>query len=886
MFLRCECVKLQFKSSFFGINCVYWTLLFQNYEIVNYCIGPNAQILAGDSMEVDYENLLKDYLVETRELLDVAEQSVLDLEKGYHLDHINTLFRAIHTIKGNSAIFDLPPITSLSHSFENLLNQLRKTEIPPSDAEISMFLNCIDVLKELNEDIEGGRSKDVTSLIKNVESFLTHSIDNGENTEPVSGIYSLPKKSVQKTKNENDSVSKGKVLIPKSYLEKAETEQLYLFLVKFSGDNRLNGDSPEFLNELSRSAQILKSGILENSNGASANGSSNSVHYAILMCNADRERLMETSPIPLISATTIFAPNGKEIIPKVNSISSDSQDEKRIDIGKGKDIPADSYLKIPLPLLDHMINLAGETIIVRNQLLQKIESYEDSSLLAIVRNLSQLITSSQESVMRTRLQKLEALYKKIPRLIHDLERTTGKEVDLLLEGGEVELDKNLIDSISDPITHMIRNSVDHGIESPSERLAAGKPSKGRVILSAALRGGNVILKVEDDGRGLNYERIKEKAIEKGILTKEEGERKTTEELSELIFAPGFSTAQSVSSTSGRGVGMDVVKMNFQKAGGTVSISSLPGEGTSVIASLPQTLSIINCQMVRTSDMLLAIPQQNISELILMDKKSVSFVEKKEVYQLRGHLLPLLDLRNVFDLEIDDIQNDANRYIVVVHTEKHKFGLVVEEIENPEEIVVKPLSKDLAKINLYTGAAILGDGNVALILDITGITKFLKLQPNIKEELRSTIKKEDRQKIHYLLFSVRSQMFGLDSKHVLRIELTDPKNFEKVMDREIMQYRGEIVELCRLDRYFNLNTKMRDEEKTMILIQTSRGKKGILVHEIHNVSEEIGSFAQNEDQSSGVVGNGIVLEETVIVINPITILDKVTKNLTREEVGQV
>ncbi|TGM95200.1 chemotaxis protein CheW [Leptospira dzoumogneensis] len=839
-------------------------------------------------MEVDYENLLKDYLVEARELLDMAEESILELEKDYQPEQINTLFRVIHTIKGNSAIFDFPLITGLAHSFESLLNQFRKKETKPADREIGLFLDCIDALKEMNERRNSVPDSKVSELVSRINESLKADERSGEDEKPRFGLFTPPKKD----KPVNPSPSKegerilfkdGKVLIPKSYIVKAEQEASSLFLIKFQQKDPQDKNCSDVIEKFSGIGMVLSHGDFNGKNGSYSNGSENKIHYAVIMYSADKESFLELSPVSLLSASTIFKPELKEN-PQVSLPTSDRSAKPVVEAEsqtKLKEVSAEHYLKIPLQLLDHMINLAGETIIVRNQLLQKIESYDDPSLLSIVRNLSQLITSSQESVMRTRLQKLESLYKRIPRLIHDLERTTGKEVELFLEGGEVELDKNIIDSISDPITHMIRNSVDHGIESPEERALAGKPKKGKIHLSASLRGGNVILKVEDDGRGLNVDSIKSKAIERGLITEEEANRKSPEELSEFIFSPGFSTAKSVSSTSGRGVGMDVVKMNFQKAGGTVSVSSRQGAGTSVIASLPQTLSIINCQMVKTSGMLFAIPQQNISELILLDRRSLSYLENKMVYQLRGHLLPLINTGVLLGLSSDRLEEEKDKYIVVVHTEKHKFGMLIEEIENPEEIVVKPLSKDLAKINLYTGAAILGDGNVALILDISGISKFLKLHTNVKEELRSKTVREIGEKEHYLLFSVNKQMFGLDSRSVIRIEQVDPKYFERVMDREVIQYRGEVVELCRLDRYFNLKEEEKDVERTMILIQTSLGKKGILVQEIHNVVGEIDSFSKNEDQSSGVIGNGIVFGQMVIVIDPIAVLKKIGKDIVRQ-----
>ncbi|PJZ25941.1 chemotaxis protein CheA [Leptospira hartskeerlii] len=841
-------------------------------------------------MEVDYENLLKDYLVEARELLDMAEESILELEKNYQPEQINTLFRVIHTIKGNSAIFDFPLITGLAHSFESLLNQFRKREIKPADKEISLFLDCIDALKEMNERKESVSDSQVSELMSRInESLKTEDEKSEEKEKPRFGLFTPPKKNkplILPSSTEGTSFKNGKILIPKSYITKAKHGCFSLFLVKFREKDQEDKNYSRAIEKFSDLGIVLDHGDFEGKNGTHSSLSENRTHYLILMYSKDKESFMKLSPVSLLSVSTIFRPQLNEspsVSQSISDRSSRPTSEPESNPSKSKEVSAEYYLKIPLQLLDHMINLAGETIIVRNQLLQKIESYDDPSLLSIVRNLSQLITSSQESVMRTRLQKLESLYKRIPRLIHDLEKTTGKEVELFLEGGEVELDKSIIDSISDPIMHMIRNSVDHGVESPNERVSAGKPRKGKIHLSASLRGGNVILKVEDDGRGLNIDSIKNKAIERGLITREEAQRKSPEELSEFIFSPGFSTAHAVSSTSGRGVGMDVVKMNFQKAGGTVSVSSKQGIGTSVIASLPQTLSIINCQMVKTSGMLFAIPQQNISELILLDRRSVSYLEKKMVYQLRGHLLPLINTGEILGLSSDLSADRNDKYIVVVHTEKHKFGMLIEEIENPEEIVVKPLSKDLAKINLYTGAAILGDGNVALILDISGISKFLKLHTNVKEELRSKTIREITEREHYLLFSVNKQMFGLDSRSVIRIEQVDPKYFERFIDSEVVQYRGEVIELCRLDSYFNLKDENKDTERTMILIQTSLGKKGILVQEIHNVVGEIGSFTKNEDRSSGVIGSGIVAGQTVIVIDPIVVLKKIGKDQIRQEI---
>lgn len=824
-------------------------------------------------MEVDYENLLKDFVAESLELLDVSEQTSLELEKEYRPEQVNTLFRAIHTIKGNSAIFDLPSISKVSHLLENLLNHRRKTETRPSDEEVALIFVCIDEIRKMLSDLNKYKEYDITGLSERINSFVSLLEGGGEERQPESkpafGFTPIVKKPTQ-----NES-SKEKVSIPKKFLDRARQEGKGLFFLKYElkqeSDPEKNG---EILQVVRPIGEILLSGIL-NGNGAHTNGKVR--HYVLLLSGLSKNEVSSIVHIPESSVMEIVKREVSDEVEPAPATDRQEQVPLKTDSSSGS-LQTDSYLRIPLPVLDHMINLAGETIVVRNQLLQKVESYQDHSLLSIVRNLSQLITLSQESIMRTRLQKLDSFYKKVPRLVRDLEKITGKEVELHLEGGEVELDKNIIDTISDPITHMIRNSVDHGIESAAERAAAGKPAKGNLYLSASLRGGNVILKVSDDGRGLNIGRIKEKAIERGLMTPEEIERKSQEELAELVFLPGFSTSQTVSSTSGRGVGMDVVKMNFQKAGGSVSIASNPGKGTVISATLPQTLSIINCQMVLSAGMLFAIPQPNISELILLDRKQVSTIEGKEVYQLRGHLLPLLNVRNVLRLSADS-DEDSGRYIVVVHTERHRFGLIVDEIDNSEEIVVKPLTKDLSRLNLYTGAAILGDGSVGLILDISGIAKFLGLQANLLEELKISAKKEEKASEQYLLFTVRGQLFGLNSKEVQRIELIDSEKVERIMNREVIQYKEEVVELCRLESYFNLKADRIHPQNTMILLQSMDGKKGILVEEILNVAEDISAFTKSEDSETGIIGSGIMFGQTIVVIDGRIVLSKVSKNLT-------
>ncbi|WP_010569738.1 chemotaxis protein CheW [Leptospira broomii] len=834
-------------------------------------------------MEVDLKALLHDFLAESADLLDSAEETALSLKMEFNPEYVNTLFRAIHTIKGNSGIFEFPAISSLSHSLENLLNQWRKSNAPPGEYEVSLILECLDELRLLLSNVDLYKNRNEEQIISRIDSELS---DSNSAQKEVWGFF--PKNSAIGDSNISPRVNqRAKVIIPKKYLERAKLENLSLYVVRFNTFNDQTlalRDEGRSFQSLEGKALVLQSNLLEQSRTEQNGNGIQEIDYLVLLSRSTQTEISEEcSHLGFVQSVQIIFQRSEEgkraVIKEAYSKSVGSGDIEANGVKPQTEL-SDNYLRIPLNLLDHLINLAGETIIVRNQLLQKMEAIQEHSLLSTVRNLSQLITLSQESIMRTRLQRLETFFKKIPRLIHDLERTTNKEIELHLDGGDVELDKTIIDTISDPITHMIRNSADHGLESQEERSKAGKPRKGRIYISAALRGGNVILQVRDDGRGFNYDRIREKAIEKGLLTIDEIHRKTEVELAELVFVPGFSTSETVSSTSGRGVGMDVVKMNFQKAGGSVAISSVTGSGTTITATIPQTLSILNCQMVRAGNMLFAIPQQNITELLLLDPKAVSNVENKQVYLLRGHLLPIINLDEMLDISKDDTLK--NKYIVAVHTERHSFGLLITEIENPEEIVVKPLSRALSVLNLYTGAAILGDGNLALILDISGIAKFLKLQSSLIEDRTSdSIGNINLQK-HYLLFTVQKQLFGIDSKDVQRLEIFDPKKTERILDREIIQYREEVVELCRLENYFNLSKAESQTGNVMILFRINGIKKGLVVNEIHNVIDEIPSFTKSEDSEKGIIGSGILSGETIIIIDPTVLLSELSTSLLSVE----
>ncbi|MDH5657546.1 MAG: chemotaxis protein CheA, partial [Spirochaetia bacterium] len=539
---------------------------------------------------------------------------------------------------------------------------------------------------------------------------------------------------------------------------------------------------------------------------------------------------------------------------------------------------ADTHLRVPVSLIDSLINLAGETVIARNEMAQKITRVKDTGLDMIGKRMSQLITRMQEGIMRTRLQELNIVFQRLPRLVRDVSRVTGKQAELVISGGEVELDKSMIDAIGDSMMHMIRNAIDHGIEPSEERLRLGKPEKGMVKVSAYLRGGNVVIMIRDDGRGLNSEKIKEKAILHNLISREESANLPPEQILDLIFHPGLSTADKVTSTSGRGVGMDVVRSGIKKHGGNVEVVSEEGKGSTFIASIPQTLSIVSCLLVRSGKSIFALPQQNLKELILVEKDKVEEVEEHKVYQLRGHLLPLVELNHMLDIQSDT--DDIGEHIAVVHSERHYFGIVVDEVVNLEEIVIKRLGEHFQDLTFFAGAAIMGDGEAILVLDVPGIAKHTNLQASsMEQEMESYDEDED---MGYLVFEAASQSFAVPVATVPRIEKIGDTIIEDFMGREVVKYRDEVVPVIRLESVYELeDAKKARGEYYLIIFNVNGVRSGIVADEIHNVVRDLPNLDTKKFIGDSVIGHSILNGETTLIIDAVDLIKTLMKSRYRD-----
>jgi two-component system, chemotaxis family, sensor kinase CheA len=521
---------------------------------------------------------------------------------------------------------------------------------------------------------------------------------------------------------------------------------------------------------------------------------------------------------------------------------------------------SDSSIRVDVGLLDKVMNLVGELVLARNQVLQFANRMKDTSFLAASQRLNLITTELQAGVMKTRMQPIGNIWGQFPRTVRDVALGCGKEVKIEMEGKETELDKTIIEAIKDPLTHLVRNSVDHGIELPEARVKAGKDRAGRLILRAFHEGGQVNIEISDDGAGLNVERIRQKALERGVITADQAARMSEREIFNLIFMPGFSTAEKVTNVSGRGVGMDVVKTNIEKIGGTVDLQSTFGRGTTVRVKIPLTLAIIPALIVTCSGDRYAIPQVSLLELVRLGAeevgKGIELVHGAPVYRLRGRLLPLVYLNRELKLAADArpmAQRDGAVNIVVLQADERQFGLVVDQINDTEEIVVKPLRKQLKTVKIFAGSSIMGDGKVALILDVMGLAQFANVIAETRdraptEKATGLTAAAEAGKQTFLLFaSPGDSRMAIPLSTLARLEEFPMAQVEMSGGQWVTQYRGQILPLVRLNVVFqDQNSQLqelqaplsRDSGPIQVLVLNYDGRSfGLVVERILDIVED-------------------------------------------------
>lgn len=528
---------------------------------------------------------------------------------------------------------------------------------------------------------------------------------------------------------------------------------------------------------------------------------------------------------------------------------------------------SDSSIRVDVGLLDKLMNLVGELVLARNQILQFGAQRKDAAFVSTSQRLNLITTELQAGVMRTRMQPIANVWNRLPRVVRDLSVACGKQVRLELEGKETELDRTIIEAIKDPLTHIVRNAIDHGIETSSVRLAAGKSATGVLHLRAFHEGGQVNIEISDDGGGIDPDKVRKKAVQNGLVTADRALHMGDRELLRFIFMPGFSTADRVSNLSGRGVGMDVVRTNIEKIGGTVEVQSQLGHGASIKIKIPLTLAIIPALIVSSRGERFAIPQVSLRELVRLEgdqiRTGVERIHGVPVYRLRGKLLPLVYLHEVLHLVAEAPAATIN--IVVVRADDRQFGLVVDAVSDTEEIVVKPLGKELKSLSTFAGATIMGDGRVALILDVLGIAQRANVVSEVRDRSLAENAQESRvsgeEKQALLLFRVcKDSRMAIPLSLVARLEEFPRERLERAGAHDVIQYRGEILRLIDLRAMLGRSPIGEDEasgDLLQVVVSSENGRSvGLIVHRILDIVEE--SVAMKHRTSlQGILGAAII-----------------------------
>lgn len=557
---------------------------------------------------------------------------------------------------------------------------------------------------------------------------------------------------------------------------------------------------------------------------------------------------------------------------ELHSLAGDIREEKRIQ--------GSQSIRVSVGILDGLMNLVGELVLTRNQLKQNIESKDQSGISITAQRLEIVTTELQESIMSTRMQPLGNILTKFHRIIRDMSNQLGKSVNLVLEGEDVELDKSIIENISDPLTHLVRNAIDHGIETPDVRHSKGKPVNATLAITARQEAGHVVIEISDDGRGINIEKIKEHAIKRGNLDKSKSEEITEKELLKYIFTPGFSTAEVVSDISGRGVGLDVVFTNISKLGGNIDIDTKVDVGTTFRVSLPLTLAIVPSLLVSSGDETFAIPQINLAELVRIppDQKDrrIEYLGDTAVMRLRDKLLPIVWLDKILGLNESSSNSDESVNIAVVTAGEYCYGIAVDTFTDSEEIVVKPLGVHLRNTSAYSSATILGDGSAALILDVNGIAELVNMSNQharaTEAQARHDIMQKAQEKIGnerslLIVENNESEYYGIELAYVNRIERVRESLIESMANKHVIKYRGGVLRIFNLDDAVKCETRNDNDGHVYLIVFYLLGTEvAVLVSDIVDIVDTYATVDSTTFNGAGIIGSTIIMDRITLLVD--------------------
>ncbi|WP_181226300.1 chemotaxis histidine kinase/response regulator CheAY2 [Helicobacter pylori] len=651
----------------------------------------------------DLQEIMEDFLIEAFEMNEQLDQDLVELEHNPEdLDLLNRIFRVAHTIKGSSSFLNLNILTHLTHNMEDVLNRARKGEIKITPDIMDVVLRSIDLMKTLlvtirdtGSDTNNGKENEIEEAVKQLQAITSQNLEGAKET---SGTKETPQKENKEEAKEENKENKAKA-------PTAENP---------ASDNPL-ADEPD-LDYANMSAEEVEAEIERLLNKRQ---------------EADKERRAQKKQ-EAKQEVTPTKETPKAETPKAPKTETKAKAKADTEENKAPSIGVEQTVRVDVRRLDHLMNLIGELVLGKNRLIRIYSDVEErydgekflEELNQVVSSISAVTTDLQLAVMKTRMQPVGKVFNKFPRMVRDLSRELGKSIELIIEGEETELDKSIVEEIGDPLIHIIRNSCDHGIEPLEERRRLNKPETGKVQLSAYNEGNHIVIKISDDGKGLDPVMLKEKAIEKGVISERDAEGMSDREAFNLIFKPGFSTAKVVSNVSGRGVGMDVVKTNIEKLNGIIEIDSEVGVGTTQKLKIPLTLAIIQALLVGVQEEYYAIPLSSVLETVRISQDEIYTVDGKSVLRLRDEVLSLVCLSDIFKVDAI-LESNSDVYVVIIGLADQKIGVIVDYLIGQEEVVIKSLGYYLKNTRGIAGATVRGDGKITLIVDVGAMMDMAK-----------------------------------------------------------------------------------------------------------------------------------------------------------------
>ena len=852
------------------------------------------------------DELLTEFLTETSESLAVIDNELVRFEQNPGDKAIlQDIFRLVHTIKGTSGFLGLPRLEAVTHAGEDILGMFRDGDLEVTPAAVSSILKAIDRVKDIITGLEesgtepAGDDGDLINELRAIGDMETPAAmpDAPAAAPPeASSVEAAPIEVVSVDAASAEAVSaepeKGGA-VPTDPGGGFPVAQELLDEVAGAAPSEMPAAEPvptdpggfpvaqELLDEVAQagSAEPVTPDTVPTDPNGGFPVAQELLDEVSEAGRGDAAAVAEPAPAPTPApvpaaapAPVAEAPGEPAPEPAAAQVADSEPAAPAAEGGEARQVKESSVaaqsVRVNVQLLENLMTLVGELVLTRNQLLQMVRGRDDSEFKVPLQRLNHITTDVQEGVMKTRMQPIKNAWAKLPRIVRDLSLEMDKTIELDMLGGDTELDRQVLELIKDPLTHMVRNSADHGLETTEGRLAAGKPEKGVITLNAYHEGGHIIIEISDDGRGVNIEKVKSIIVTKELATEADLAEMSDQQIMQYIFKPGFSTAEKVTSVSGRGVGMDVVRTNIEKIGGNVELSSVPGKGSRFKINIPLTLAIVSALIVESGGERFAIPQIGVLELVRVSAKSdnrIETINDVPVLRLRDSLLPLVDLRKVQKMETAEGEADAERFVVVSQVGTLTFGLIVDRVFDTEEIVVKPVAPILRQLPIYSGNTILGDGSVIMILDVNGIASTVGSVDLPRQDAHETAHESAGaagERVALLVFRANgSELRAVPLALVSRLEIIDGERIEYAHGSPVVQYRDRLMPLIAME-----GCEIKTEgQQNLLVFQEGDRAAGLVVETIVDIVEEVLKVELTAN-TAGLIGTAVIAEKATDVID--------------------